>query len=402
MTVSEPATTRTVRASVPSLRGVGRALRPTAKVLPEHARAHNRAMVLQHLFHQGPSSRADVARSTGLTRVTVSDLVSVLIAEGLAEELGVRPEGRVGKPATLVGMRTEDLHVVAVDLADDASLRGAVMTLTGVVVARRTVSLDGRTGDAAVAVLEDLCRELLAAADRPVVGVGIGSPGVIDAAGVVVSAPNRGWYDLPLAAHLAERLGVPVQVANDANTHALGEYTYGGATGAGLMVVTVGQGVGAGIVLDGALVAGRAHAAGEIGHVTVVDDRDVRAGDPQPLPCACGRAGCLETLLSLPALRRATAGRSPEDSDAVLASVGRKLGLALAPVVSALNLAEVLLSGPPELLGGALRAEALATVRARTLPLLGQDLVLRMGSLDEDGALSGAAALVLSGQLGVT
>lgn len=383
-------------------RGVGRTLRPTGKVLPEHARAHNRSLVLQALFHQGPSSRADLARSTGLTRVTVSDLVSVLISEGLVAELGVRPEGKVGKPATLVGMRTEDFQVVAVDLADDASLRGAVMTLTGAVVARRAVSLDGRTGDAAVGVLEDLCRELLAAADRPVVGVGIGSPGVIDAAGVVVQAPNRGWYDLPLAALLAERLGVPVQVANDANTHALGEYTYGGATGAGLMVVTVGQGLGAGIVLDGALVRGRAHAAGEIGHVTVVDDRDVRAGDPEPRPCACGRAGCLETLLSLPALRRATAGRSPEESDAVLASVGRKLGVALAPVVSALNLAEVLLSGPPELLDGALRVEALATLRARTLPLLGQDLVLRMGSLDEDGALSGAAALVLSGQLGVT
>ncbi len=393
----------TTRSAGPSLRGVGRTLRPTAKVLPEHARAHNRAMVLQHLFHQGPSSRADLARSTGLTRVTVSDLVSVLMSEGLVEELGVRPEGRVGKPATLVGMRTEDFHVVAVDLADDASLRGAVMTLTGAVVARRSASLDGRTGDAAVTVLEDLCRELLAAADaRPVVGVGIGSPGVIDSAGVVIAAPNRGWYDLPLAARLTEALGVPVQVANDANTHALGEYTYGGATGSGLMVVTVGQGVGAGIVLDGALVRGRAHAAGEIGHVTVVDDRDVRAGDPEPRPCACGRAGCLETLLSLPALRRATAGRGPEESGAVLASVGRKLGLALAPVVSALNLAEVLLSGPPELLDGPLAEAALATVRARTMPLLGQDLVLRMGSLDEDGALSGAAALVLSGRLGVT
>lgn len=400
--MSATETMRSTRPGGPALRGVGRTLRPTAKVLPEHARAHNRSIVLQHLFHQGPSSRADLARSTGLTRVTVSDLVSVLISEGLVEELGIRTEGRVGKPATLVGMRTEDLQVVAVDLADDASLRGAVMTLTGVVVARRAVSLDGRTGDAAVVVLEDLCRELLAAADRPVVGVGIGSPGVIDADGHVVEAPNRGWYDLPLAERLTERLGLPVQVANDANTHALGEYTYGGASGDGLMVVTVGQGVGAGIVLDGALVRGRGHAAGEIGHVTVVDDRDVRAGDPEPLLCACGRAGCLETLLSLPALRRATAGRTPQESDAVLASVGRKLGLALAPVVSALNLAEVLLSGPPELLDGALTAEALATVRARTMPLLGQDLVLRMGSLDEDGALSGAAALVLSGQLGVT
>ncbi|HEY0217028.1 MAG TPA: ROK family transcriptional regulator [Cellulomonas sp.] len=395
-------TARTARTGGPTLRGVGRTLRPTAKVLPEHARAHNRSMVLQALFHQGPSSRADLARSTGLTRVTVSDLVSVLISEGWAEELGLRPEGRVGKPATLVGMRTEEHHVVAVDLADDAALRGAVMTLTGVVVARRSVALDGRTGDEALAVLEKMCRDLIAAADQHVVGVGIGSPGVIDSDGTVIEAPNRGWYDLPLAQRLSDALGVPVHVANDANTHALGEFTYGGATGTGLMVITIGQGVGAGIVLDGALVRGRRYAAGEIGHVMVVDDRDVRAGDPQPLPCACGRAGCLETLLSLPALRRATAGRTPEESDAVLASVGRKLGIALAPVVSALNLAEVLLSGPPELLDGPLREEALAVIRARTLPLLSQDLVLRMGSLDEDGALSGAAALVLSGQLGVT
>lgn len=394
--------TTTTRSADPGTWGTGPTFRSTGKVLPGHGRAHNRALVLQHLFHTGPSSRADLARATGLTRVTVSDLVSVLISEGLVAELGIRPEGKVGKPATLLGMRTEDFHVIAVDLADDAALRGVVMTLTGNVVARRSVSGDGRTGEDAVTVLTDLCRDLLAAADRPVIGIGIGSPGVIDHHGTVIEAPNRGWYDLPLATRLTEDLGVPVYVANDANTHALGEFTYGGASGAGLLVITVGQGLGAGLVLDGALVRGTRHAAGEIGHVTVVDDRDLRAGDPEPLLCACGRYGCLETLLSLPALRRATAGRTPEESAAVLASVGRKLGVALAPVIGALNLAEVLLSGPPELLDGPLRDEAQATVQARTMPLVGRDLVLRMGNLDEDGTLSGAAALVLSGQLGVT
>lgn len=380
-------------------RGVGRALRPTGKVLPEHARAHNRSLVLAHLFHIGPASRADIARSTGLTRVTVSGLVADLIAEGLVEELGVRAEGKVGKPATLVGMRTSDFQIVAVDLTDDSRLLGAVMTLVGGVVVRRSVALEGRTGAAAAELVEELCRELLAAATRPVIGVGIASPGVIDLAGTVVQAPNRGWYDLPLAADLTRALGVPVHVANDANTRALGEFTYGAAAGSGCMVVTIGQGVGAGIVVDGALVLGRHHAAGEIGHVTVVDG-DVR--DEPPLDCACGRSGCLETVLSVPALRRRTVGLSPEDSDAALASVGRLLGIALAPVVSALDLAEVLLSGPPELLDGPLRDSALATVRSRTMPVIGHGLALRMGSLDEDGALAGAAVLVLSGQLGVS
>jgi predicted NBD/HSP70 family sugar kinase len=379
--------------------GVGRALRPTGKVLPEHARAHNRSLVLAHLFHIGPASRADIARSTGLTRVTVSGMVAALIAEGLVEELGVRVEGKVGKPATLVGMRTEAFQIVAVDLTDDTHLRGAVMTLVGTVLARQSVALDGRTGEAAADLLENLCRDLLAAATRPVIGVGIASPGVIDLEGTVVQAPNRGWYDLPLAARLTERLGVPVHVANDANTRALGEFTYGSAAGSGCMVLTIGEGVGAGIVVDGALVLGRHHAAGEIGHVTVVDG-DAR--DEPPLDCACGRSGCLETVLSVPALRRRTAGLSREESDAALASVGRLLGIALAPVVSALDLAEVLLSGPPELLDGPLREAALATVRARTMPVIGHGLALRMGSLDEDGALAGAAVLVLSGQLGVS
>ena len=204
---------------------LGPALRPTEKVLPEHARAHNRSLVLAHLFHSGPTSRADIARSTGLTRVTVSDLVAELIGENLVAELGVRVGGgRVGKPATLVGMQTEAFHIVAVDLTDDAALTGAVMTLASDVVARRTAALDGRTGDEAVAVLEGLCRDLLAAATQPVIGIGIGSPGVIDADGVVLEAPNRGWFGVPLAARLQAALGVPVHVANDANVQALGEY----------------------------------------------------------------------------------------------------------------------------------------------------------------------------------
>ena len=100
--------------------------------------------------------------------------------------------------------------------------------------------------------------------------------------------------------------------------------------------------------------------------------------------------------------RHRIAGLDPEDSDAALASAGRMLGIALAPVVSALDLAEVLLSGPTELLDGPLREAALATVRERTMPVIGQELDIRMATLDEDASLTGAAVLVLSGQLGVT
>ncbi|NYJ06914.1 ROK family transcriptional regulator [Petropleomorpha daqingensis] len=381
-----------------------RLLRPTAKVLPEHARVHNRSMVLQHLFHSGPRSRADLARATGLTRVTISDLVGSLLDEGLVDELGSRAEGRPGKPATLVGLRTDAFQIVAVDLADDERMHGAVLDLSGTVLERRSAAVEGRTGAAAVDALLALCRELVAVATQPVIGVGVGSPGVIDPDGTVLQAPNRDWYDLPLAADLGAALRLPVHVGNDANTAALGEFTYGGASGGGLLVLTVGLGVGAGIVLDGALVQGHEHAAGEIGHVTAVDERDDLDGAPlgRPAPCACGRRGCLETVLSVPALRRRTEGLDAPAADAALAAVGRRLGIVLAPVVSALNLSEVVLSGPRELLDGPLREAALATLRERTMPVVSSSLQLRMTSLGEDGALSGAAVLVLSGQLGVT
>jgi predicted NBD/HSP70 family sugar kinase len=193
-------------------------------------------------------------------------------------------------------------------------------------------------------------------------------------------------------------------VANDANTAALGEFTFGAASGGGLMVLTVGGGVGAGIVLDGALVHGESHAAGELGHVTAVDERDDVDGAPlgRPAPCACGRTGCLETVLSVPAIRRRVEGLAPGDAAVALAQVGRRLGIVLAPVVSALNLPEVVLRGPRELLDGPLREAALAALRERTMPVISGTVQLRMTSLDEDGALSGAAVLVLSGQLGVT
>jgi len=106
-------------------------------------------------------------------------------------------------------------------------------------------------------------------------------------------------------------------------------------------------------------------------------------------------------VLSAPALRHRI-GLAPQDADAALASVGRMLGRALAPVVSALDLAEVLLSGPPELLDGPLREATTTTLRDRTMPVIGQGLRVRMAALDEDAALAGAAVLVLSGQLGIT
>ena len=219
---------------------------PRRKAVPGDARRHNRALALRTVFRQGPLSRADLARETNLTRVTASDLAAELLAEGLIEELGTRVDQGVGKPATLLGVVPDARLTITVDLSDDERFRAALVDLAGTVLDRRTAAREGRTGPAALALARELCLDLAGVADRPLLGVGVGSPGVVDPRGVVIEAPNRGWHDLDLAAGLGRGLGAPVHVANDANAAALGELGPGGRAGRSLFLVKVGQGDGGG------------------------------------------------------------------------------------------------------------------------------------------------------------
>jgi predicted NBD/HSP70 family sugar kinase len=368
---------------------VRRALRPSGRLLPEDTRRHHRALLLQLLFRHGPASRADLARASGLTPVTVSDVVGNLVAEGLLRESAAPVQGRVGKPPVLVQLAEEARQIVAVDLSADGVVSGALLNLSGDVQERRARPLEGRRGAEAVALVHDLVGELVSAATRPVLGIGVGTPGVVDAAGVVVDAPNLGWHGTPLAEGLRAAYDVPVFVANDANTAVLGEHTFGDAGDGGLMLVRVGTGVGAGLVLEGALLHGHRSAAGEVGHVVI---------DPLGAECACGRRGCLETVLAAPRLRERLAADGPDG----LAAVGEQVGVALAPVVGTLNLHELVLSGPLELLDGPVLGAVDRTIRERLMPVSGEELVVRTSALGDDVVLVGAAVLVLSGQLGVS
>ena len=368
-----------------------RASRTGAKVLPEHARGHNRSLVLQTLFHGGAMSRADLARETGLTRVTISDLVAGLITDGFVAEQGVRESSRPGKPAILVDLDRDGHRIVGLDLSGSETFLGAVLTLDGDIVARSEVAVPA-DADAALAAVIGLARDLVADAHAPVLGVGVGAPGVIDARGVILTAPNLGWNGLDLEGELREALGLPVLVANDANAAVLAEYTFGGAN-EDVLLVRVGRGVGSGLLAGGQPLRGARFAAGEIGHVTVGTD-----GGPR---CACGKIGCLEAWLAVPALTARIAA-TDEPAAGVLRDAGERLGIALAPIVGVLDLPEIVLSGPRELLDGALAEQAVETLRARTLATHHDGVRVRMTEQGQDIVLRGAAVMVLSAQLGVS
>jgi N-acetylglucosamine repressor len=241
------------------------------KATNQRTRQINNQLVLRTIYDRGSVSRADVARATGLTRTTVSDVVEQLIGSGLATEIG-RGKSTGGKAPILLSVPDDARHLIGVDVGD-GHLSGAVVDLRGEIRHRAELPLDGRDGDQALERLERLLDELLVSAGAPLLGIGVGTPGLIDTSiGTVRWAVNLDWRDLPLGDRLQQRYALPAYVANDSHAAAMGEYTFGGHPGNGsMLVVRASQGVGAGIVLNGQLFQGDGFGAGEVGHSAVAN-----------------------------------------------------------------------------------------------------------------------------------
>lgn len=385
-------------------------VRLAAKATKQDARRRNLELALQSVYRHGVTTRAEISRLTGLSRATVSELVAKLVGTGLVVEMGPGPSSG-GKPPMLITLNPRGRDIVALDLSREP-FQGALVDLTGGIHHRRRAPrarVRGRRGvDAVIA----LARSLAETAAAPVLGIGIGTPGVVDPDGVVVEAANLEWHGVTLREAVSDALEVPVQVANDAHAAAVAEY--GSRHVPNLAVVKIGVGIGAGIVVNGRLFRGDRPGAGEIGHVRVVDDG---------LACTCGNRGCLETVASVPSIIRTAAERSGADlpdpdtlawelgalEDALgadevrdaVSTAGRHLGAVLANLVAILDVHQIALhvelAGAEPLLFEAVRRE----VRERVLPSIASVVEFTPTSHAEDLVLAGAAAMVLGEELGV-
>ncbi|MEV8376033.1 ROK family transcriptional regulator [Kribbella sp. NPDC056861] len=361
------------------------------KARTQDNRVHNRSLVLATLYHQGAMTRSELTRTSGLTAPTVSALVGELVADGLVAESGPREGPRLGKPANLLRIDDGGVSLVVLDLSHSDRFLGAVLDLRGKVVHRAEISLGTALGSEAFELVFSLADELMAAAPRRVLGIGVGTPGIVDDLGTIRQAAHLRWIDLPLAEQLGNRYAVPAYVGNDINLAALGVLRFRQTEARNLMVVSIEHGVGAGLVVGGELVEGEQFAAGEIGHVTVDDEGEL---------CVCGRRGCLDLHIAAGPLRQRLESTT-EGSQEVLAAAGRSLGLVLAPIISVLNLDEVVLTGPADLIDGPFLETAITTARARTLSPISSSIQLRSLAGDDDLILLGGACLVLSRQLGI-
>lgn len=366
-----------------------------------------RAAVLDALRMAGPLTRFELSERTGLSRTTVSGLLSELARRDLVGEVEVPAISTGGRPAAPVALRPAAGLAVGADVGR-THVRVALVDLGHQLLAERSVHLD--VEDHPDEALDTAARLVDAVLDEAghtraeLVGVGFGVPAPLDAAGEVgASSMLPGWTGHRPADELQQRLGIVVHTENDANTGALAEALWGSGRGHRIVVhVKAASGVGAGIVVDGTLFRGASGTAGELGHTTVRDGGDI---------CRCGNRGCLELQVGGPALlaqvrnsglRVETLEQLIEralDGDAagrrVLLDAGDQLGLALVNTVNLLNPDVIVFGGELSTAGDLVLAPLKARVQRSAIAPAAAAVDVLMATLGNRAEALGAALLVV-------
>lgn len=390
------------------------------KATQQQTKQHNKQLILKTIYNDQPISRAEIARATFLTRTTVSSVVAELLQDGMVEEIGQGPSGG-GKRPILLGMVEDSRNLIGIDLGN-SEFRGGIFDLRGRMLHNISLPVNGcRDGDA-VNLVYELIDQLIAASSSAIVGIGIGTPGVTDARrGVVFEAVNLGWHNLPLKKLLQERFDFPIHVANDSQVATLAEYIFGqNQKMPNLVVVKVGQGISAGVVLNGRLYIGERSGQGEIGHVVVAENG--------PL-CRCGLVGCLETVASTRSViqqAQAIAANDPssllhqftDDVEAIntdvvfqafqagdagvrqiVATAGCYLGIAIAHLAALLNVEHIVIGGRLARFGTFLIEAIKREMNQRLLSKIADETKISLSSLGQDIVIQGGVALLLSREL---
>jgi glucokinase-like ROK family protein len=378
----------------------------------------NRGRVIDALRGRGTASRAEIARATGLSRSTVSSIVSDLIAAGLlteqAEATGVAHGEAGGRPPVLLSLNPSAGLAVGVDFGH-THLRVAVSDLSHEVLAesRRELDVDHSAEEglnAAAELVDQVLRE--AKVDRKgVIGVGMGLPGPINQATGAVGSSSilPGWVGVNAAVEMEHRLRLPVRVENDANLGALAEFVWGSGRGhSDVIYIKLSSGVGAGLLFGGKLHEGAGGTAGEIGHIPAQNGTAI---------CRCGSRGCLETVASARAIAEqvgASRGEhvSPRDlleliakedpaASRLIGEAGREIGVALAGLCNLVNPNCVIIGGDLSAAGELITDPVLESIRRYAITSAAEQVSVVAGVLGERAELLGALALVLHATDGV-
>ncbi|OGO17763.1 MAG: hypothetical protein A2Z14_06795 [Chloroflexi bacterium RBG_16_48_8] len=377
----------------------------------ELIREINRTLVLNLIKNHAPISRIDLAGLSGLSAASITGITAKLIDCGLIFE---KEEGdsRGGRKPILLALNPHGSFMVGLKLTEQYAI-GALTDLQATVIANHRSRLKNRSIEAAIDTMVGVVKTLSdqgGMESEELLGVGLGLAGIVHGAqGILRHSPILGWRDVPLKNMLQDRVGAPVYVDNDVNTLTLTELWFGAGQGVdNFLTVTIGRGVGLGIVINGQLYQGAYGGAGEFGHTVI---------DPEGPPCACGKQGCLETYTSDPALMlmvsdAITRGEMEEGVETVAdlltradegdvaarkiyAKAGEMLGIGIANLITLFSPQLIIISGEGVRAGDWIFEPMRASIARHVMPGLAEDTKIRIDVWDDDAWARGAASLVL-------
>jgi predicted NBD/HSP70 family sugar kinase len=390
-------------------------------------KSQNVRAILMALLRYEAVSRVRLAQMTGVSPTTITNLVNELLEQGVIAEDGgngqLNGRRRRGRPQTDLRLVPGSRFAISIHFDVD-SVKIALTDLYAQPLHLRSLPLT--RGDAPERILADITQIIYALVaesgidERLIAGVGVGASGLVDPyTGVNKIAPNLDWHDVPLQEALSKALRMPVAINNNVRAMALGEMLFGaGRESYSLAFVYSRVGVGAGFVVGGQLYRGSGAGAGEIGHTTIIPD----GGEL----CRCGNTGCLETLVSEPAIARAAQALAAEQPRGVLAGLlengegttiervfaaaragdaavktlleerAHFMGIALANLVNVLNPELIVMGGIFAQGQDLLLPTCEATMRARAFAGLGERVALQTTRFEGRAGVVGAAALALN------
>ena len=369
-------------------------------------RAINRSIVLNSIKADGPISRTEIVRFSGLSAATISGITAELIENDLIYEKEAG-DSHGGRRPILLALNPGGGYVVGFKLTED-HITGVLTDLKATVIASLTSPLSSHSTEAVILALEDGVNALLEKSVirmNQLLGVGVGLAGIVDAQkGILRHSPILGWHNVPLQELLETRLGMSVTIDNDVNTLTLTERWFGVGQGRdNFLTVTIGRGVGLGMIVNGQLYRGAHGGSGEFGHTVI---------DPDGPVCACGNHGCLEALIADPALIRearkklgdqgltldellSRAEQGDEAAREIYSKAGETLARGIANLINVLSPELIIISGEGVRAGDLIFDPMRVALDDYVMPGLAEDTEIRIDTWDDNAWARGAASLVL-------
>lgn len=357
----------------------------------------NKSLVLKTLWMNSPISRTELANSTGLNKATITNIIAKCETEGLIKNVGNRSTG-VGRSHSLIMFNNQKGVCIGVSIWS-RQVEIGVTDLSANVLWKDSFQKDSNSNIFSLldqtATMINTAIEQNVTDDMPLLGIGIGLPSLLDLnTSTALTIPSHDWYQVSIKDYLGDKFNVPIYVNTYSNAWALGEKWFGiGKQYHNIICITIGQGIGAGIIINDELFTGSNGFAGDLGHMTL---------EPNGPMCYCGKRGCWELVGAGQALH----GMSWEEAiqlandgngDAIgrLTSIGRYMGIAISNIINLLNPDLVIIGGIAAKAGNWVMNPCQNYVQTALLPQVYKSTTIEFSKMGLDASMIGAATIVV-------